>query len=248
MGSDPDIGFAACQELYYKPEGCQQNWYDDEAPVSMVMLDSYYIDKYEVTNAKYQACVDEGTCTPPSNTGSWSRDDYYGNSEFTNYPVIYVNWNQANTFCQWRGGRLPTEAEWEKAARGTDERQYPWGNTFDGNSVNFYDTNCGYDWANKDYDDGYADTALVGSYPNGISPYGVHDMAGNVWEWTGSIYKPYPYNPGDSREDTTLTNVILVLRGGSWGYSGFDVRTPDRGGRNPDVSFNIIGFRCSRSY
>jgi serine/threonine protein kinase/formylglycine-generating enzyme required for sulfatase activity len=132
MGTSAERGLAACKKYYYKPEECNRDWYIYEEPAHEVTLDGYYIDQFEVTNARYADCVQAGVCTPPAETRSYTRDSYYGNAEFDNYPVIYVDWEQAKTYCEWREGRLPTEAEWEKAARGTDGRLYPWGNEFDG--------------------------------------------------------------------------------------------------------------------
>lgn len=155
----------------------------DEKPVHTVPLDAFWIDQTEVTNAMYARCVQAGACNSPGSVGSFTRDGYYGDSEFDNYPVIYVSWNDANAYCSWADRRLPTEAEWEKAARGENALVYPWGNNFDGTRVNFCDKNCSFDWADKASDDGYADTATAGSYSNGASPYGALDMAGNVWNW-----------------------------------------------------------------
>lgn len=124
MGCDADDALAECQK--YDDE-CEIDQFFDEDPAHRVYLDSFYMDKYEVTNGLYKACVDYGTCTPPKDISSKKRSDYYINIQYKNYPVINVDWYMANTYCEWRGARLPTEAEWEKAARGTNGRTYPWG-------------------------------------------------------------------------------------------------------------------------
>ncbi len=246
MGSDPEIGLAECKKFYYKPDECQRSWYENEAPTHTVTLDAFYIDQTEVTNARYAQCVAAGACTPPVQTRSYTRDNYYGNAEFDNYPVIYVDWNQAKSYCEWRGDHLPTEAEWEKAARGDDDRIYPWGNEFDGSKLNFCDQNCSFEGANKTYSDGYADTAPVGSYPAGVSPYGVLDLAGNVWEWTQSEYKAYPYQAEDGRENLDSAKA-RVLRGGAWGPVADSTRASIRNGYVvPTSASSIVGFRCLR--
>jgi len=198
---------------------------DNEKPVHLVDLAQYNIDKYETTNAQYTACVQTGKCTP-------SRCDEYENGEKANHPVVCVNWNQAKAYCEWRGGRLPTETEWEKAARGTDERIYPWGNESPNDTLLNYEKKVG-------------DTTEVGSYPKGASPYGVMDMAGNVWEWVSSDYKPYPYKADDGREDL-LDNTEKGLRGGSWPDNDISSRTTHRNNIEPTASSGGIGFRCVR--
>lgn len=205
----------------------------DEKPIHQVYLDAFYMDIYEVTNAAYKACEDAGACTSPKQTKSYSHDSYYYDSQFDNYPVIYVDWNQAKAYCEWRGGSLPTEAQWEKAARGTDARTYPWGEEIDSNLVN-YNQNVG-------------DTTKVGSYEGGISPYGMYDMAGNVWEWTSSLYQSYPYDPNDGREDLNASGS-RVLRGGSWLNLVNVVRSAYRSNYvTPGSIFYSVGFRCARS-
>jgi formylglycine-generating enzyme required for sulfatase activity len=201
----------------------------DERPVHKVALADFYIDQYEVTNTLYKACQDEGVCTPPRNTSSYSREDYYGNPDYDNYPVVWVDWHQARTYCEWREARLPTEAEWEKAARGTDGRTYPWGEAIDVHFANYAS----------------GDTMPVGSYPAGVSPYGAYDMAGNVGEWTQSLYEPYPYRADDGRETLDSTDV-RVLRGGSWGSFDFSVRAASRGRNDPTYAHDLVGFRCVR--
>lgn len=204
--------------LLYIPAGeftmGSDNGESDEKPVHTVTLDAFWIDQTEVTNAMYAKCVSSGSCQEPTDKSSSTHTSYYGDAEFDNYPVIYVDWNMAKTYCEWVDRKLPTEAEWEKAARGTDGRTYPWGNDFDGTRLNFCDKNCSFDWADKSSDDGFADTAPVENYSSGASPYGALDMAGNVWEWVADWYDVYP--GGDPNASSDFGQKYRVLRGGSW--------------------------------
>jgi len=238
-----DAAFEQCKKSY--GDGCKKEWFEREMPQHTVNLGEYFIDKYETTNAQYAECVKAGKCTAPHKTKSYSRANYYGNAEFANYPVIYIDWTQAKSYCEFAGKRLPTEAEWEKAARGTDGRTYPWGNEFDGKKLNYCDKNCTFDWADKAVDDGYADTAPVGSYPSGASPYGVMDMAGNVWEWVSSDYKSYPYVANDGREEL-LSNNNKMFRGGSWFDFDSLTRAAYRYSYTSTFDGSYLGFRCAQ--
>lgn len=208
---------------------------DDETPQHTVYQDAFWIDQTEVTNAQYARCVASGQCTSPQSTKSDSRSSYYGVSQFANYPVIYVDWNQAQTYCAWAGRRLPSEAEWEKAARGTDGRIYPWGDTApDQSKLNF----------NQDQ----GDTTAVGSYPSGASFYEALDMAGNVSEWVNDWYSDSYYQQSPARNPPGPTSAMYrVVRGGSWNnYVGF-VRSAYRDGSPPGRQNSGIGFRCAAS-
>ncbi|HJS17125.1 MAG TPA: formylglycine-generating enzyme family protein [Anaerolineales bacterium] len=205
----------------------------------IVYVNAFYIDQYEVTNDRYAGCVSAGACEPPHFAKSDFRPIYYGNEEFVNYPVIYVHWNMAKRYCEWRGARLPTEAEWEKAARGTDGRSYPWGEGISCDKAN-YDG----DTDNAVYCTG--ETSKVGSYESGKSPYGLYDMAGNVFEWVSSLNKLYPYDAADGREDPA-SGGDRVIRGGAWSEGADDQRVFYRRWIGPNLSESAIGFRCASS-
>ena len=242
MGGNLEVALAECQKYYDLCSDLSQ-YFLAESPIHTVFLEEYSMDTYEVTNKQYRKCVEAGACQPPESDRSFERLRYYNDAFYNNYPVIYVDWDMANTYCEWRGARLPTEAEWEYAARGGLEGvNYPWGDVFEEGQANFCDTNCTLDWANKDADDGYHDTAPVGSYPpNG---YGLYDMAGNVWEWVYDWYDVYP--GGDATSNSEFGQTYRVVRGGSWGNNGLILRVSDRNWDFPDVRLNGLGFRCAR--
>jgi formylglycine-generating enzyme required for sulfatase activity len=222
----------------------------NEKPQHTVYLDEYWIDRTEVTNGMYALCVAAGACQHINDMSSYTQSSYYGNSQFDNYPVIKVSWNDAQAYCVWTGRRLPTEAEWEKAARGTDGRVYPWGNEgVAGNLLNFADVNLDGSDSDKSVNDGYADTAPVGNYLDGASPYGALDMAGNVAEWVADWYDENYYANSSSQNPSGPSNGISrVFRNGSWSQDSWVLRTAFRndGTFRPGAQLDYVGFRCAR--
>lgn len=225
---------------------------NDEQPAREIALDAFWMDQVEVTNGMYNLCVQASICQPPREARSDNRENYFGNSEFQDYPVVYVTWHDADVYCQWAERRLPSEAEWERAARGDDKRNYPWGdelpNEYTANFMNLV-----------------GDTSRVGSYAEGASPFGVLDMAGNVWEWVSDRYRPDYYSkapsanpPGPAEEE--VFSFMRVIRGGSFQEDGVFLRLANRNfiegpnlkadSKSPEYfgkSSNRIGFRCAET-
>jgi formylglycine-generating enzyme required for sulfatase activity len=241
----------------------------NELPKHKVYLDNYFIDRTEVTNEMFIAFVEATnyiTVAEKTNYGHIYSDSI-NNTWYTdpsanwrdpeglgqgikgreNYPVVQMNWEDAKNFCKWRGGRLPTEAEWEKAARGTNENIYPWGNTYDGALLNGSDKTLGKDSNLFIFNDGYAFTAPVGSFPEGASPYGVLDMAGNILEWVNDFYDENYYAQSPERNPTGPSNgQNHLLRGGSWFSGPKNNRSANRTpAENLDVASINYGFRCA---
>jgi serine/threonine-protein kinase len=226
MGStDEDINAVTAECV----QDCEPDRYPRERPQQQVYVSAFWIDRTEVTNAQYKLCVADGACSPPSTAASNDRGSYYDNPRFDNYPVVMVTWKQAQEYARWAGGRLPTEAEWEYAARGPSRNVYPWGNQPPDASLLNYGWNL-------------TDTTAVGSYPAGASWCGALDMAGNVWEWTSSLYQDYPYDPGDGREDPDAGGN-RVFRGGAFAYYKERARCAYRGDDRPESSWFTLGIR-----
>ena len=231
MGTD-----AVDENDFAAEHGIVKPWFVDEGPAHKVYLPLYYIDKYEVTNTQYAKFI-LGTQNPPP--PYWERGAYAKGTE--SYPVVMVNWSEAQTYCSSKGGRLPNEAEWEKAAKGTGMNSYPWGEAFDVKKANI---------------GGLAgDLSPVGSYPEGESPYGASDMIGNVWEWTSDWYQPYP---GSTYESDRFGLQLKVIRGNSWSSIGhyppevqdellkYHSAATFRLFAPPDSAISDVGFRCMR--
>ncbi len=209
--------------------------FSNEKPQHMVFLDSFWMDKFEATNAQYKKCVDARKCAAPRDRASSTRTYYYGNSQFDDYPVVYVAWNDAKNYCEWAGKRLPTEAEWEEAAHGMEGRIYSWGNTFDASKLNSSDGKRG-------------DTTAVGSYLAGASPYEIMDLAGNVWEWVADWYdEKYYANSPRNNPTGPSSGLSRVMRGGAWDSNQNKVRAAVRSDLPPTTGYFVVGFRCARS-
>jgi formylglycine-generating enzyme len=234
--------FKACRK---HDRSCKLWWFSDEYPLKLVTIDSYLIDIYEVTNEKYLEFV-KATGHPPalddscSTDGCWEGNLWKGStfpSVIRNQPVTQVSWYDAEAYCKWRGKRLPTEAEWEKAARGPSGSVYPWGTGFPRGRATF-----------KRKWKGLYTMTNVGTYPTGVSVYGVHDMAGNVWEWVSDWYSRTYYTHGSKDNPQGYEDgEFKSLRGGSWVNFADSLRSAFRRWSRPDVKFNDTGFRCAKS-
>jgi formylglycine-generating enzyme required for sulfatase activity len=224
-----------------------------DTPLHRVWLDAYAIDKFEVTNGQYVACVQAGACQWPRKSSSHEREDYLTNPAYNDYPVLYVSRQDGINYCAWTGKRLPTEAEWEKAARGPfDTRAFPWGNTFP-------DCTRGNRPSEQSCPAEPNDTARVGRYPRGASPYGVHDLSGNVFEWVQDKYVEGYYATSPYRNPVNLQpngNDFYGIRGGSYRDRFAYMRTFHRhfghhgdtvGGDAPNYRSDRVGFRCAVS-
>ncbi len=223
MGSDQEDTEGKTAEF-----GMVKPLYQDEHPSHTVMLPTYFIDRLEITIEQYAKFIAATSARPP---GDWKKGKPPAGRD--NYPASGMNWYDADRYCAWVGKQLPTEAEWEKAARGPNAFVFPWGNEFDPKKANTGGS-------------GLNDLAPVGSFPQGRSPYGVEDMAGNVWEWTADWYQPYP---GSRYQSDAFGQKTKVLRGGSWGGAGhyalsYFYRTSHRLNSEPEFGFPDAGFRC----
>jgi formylglycine-generating enzyme required for sulfatase activity len=207
----------------------------DERPQRMIHLDAFSIDRYEVTNHHYQQFVLATGHRKPGLPARYAKSG--GKMKGTNQPVVYVSWDDATEYCRWKGKRLPTEAEWEKAMRGSDGRLWPWGNKEQTNGAN---------WARVQ--DGYEVSAPVGSFQADKSPYGVMDGAGNVIEWVDDWYDETYYKSSPEQNPSSPEyGTYRVLRGGGYTTTGGDVRITSRSKMMPDFRDETIGFRCAVS-
>ena len=232
------MGTSAAQESdLIKKLGLPPNTLTNEMPQSTLALSEFYIDQTPITNADYKKFIDSDPARevpflslPQAQPANWDRQARAFPSPRAQYPVVLVSWKDATAYCRWAGKRLPTEAEWEKAARGDDGRYWPWGNEWEATRANGAES-------------GLQDATPVGKFPTGASPYGALDMAGNVWQWTSTLDGAYPYQPTDGREDQSAAGM-RVTRGGAFLFGAAFTRTPVRSRFNPDGVSLSIGFRC----
>jgi serine/threonine-protein kinase len=207
----------------------------NEKPQHKVNVEAFWIDRTEVTNAQFQNCVTAEACKPPSSEDSVTRKGYYVDPVYADYPAIWVNWGQAEAYCRWAGRRLPTEAEWEKAARGVDGRLYPWGDQPPDNTLLNFALAAG-------------DTTAVGSFPNGASPYGALDMSGNVVEWVDGFYYDsyFPFVLNTVTPTASFKGGVRILRSSSWNDLPANIRAASRRYSTlAAASYNNVGFRCA---
>jgi len=226
-GLDKDVGFQECKKYINK---CKRFWFAKEEPRHEVFLEPFFMDKYEVTQAEFKRLMGSIPSIEPVFRGP-------------NRPVVNVTWDKAKAYCEKVGKRLPTEAEWEKAAKGGRDTIYPWGNNFENGKANICDTHCITEWKRDEFDDGYKFTSPVGQYPpNG---YGLYDMAGNVWEWVADWFGiDYYKNAPGKNPQGPAGGKTRVARGGSWDSKPDMSRTANRYYKYPKERLWDFGFRC----
>jgi eukaryotic-like serine/threonine-protein kinase len=229
MGVDAEAAIAIChQTLSY----CDPAWFEGTGPAHTVTLGAYFIDQTEVTNDQYARCVKAGACLPPVHSAKLAPVEYYYDGRHGNYPVVYVTWYYAEAYCAWAEARLPTEAEWEKAARGTDGRLFPWGDSQPEASQVCFDSRHNLEG--------------VGSCPAGASPYGALNMVVNVSEWVADWYAPDTYSqPPVENPAGPASGTGRVLRG-DFGHEFYELFSTGRYGVDPNETTLYIGFRCAR--
>jgi formylglycine-generating enzyme len=240
MGSTPDDVVAALADCGGEPHGhlCDEEMFHDELPQRVIRLSAFWIDRKEVTVGEYARCVAAGHCRPLPFEGGARRFDR------PRYPASLVTWNDARAYCAFRGARLPTEAEWERAARGREGRRYPWGNLYNDRRAN----HGRFAWSPTDDRDGYAELAPVGRFPQGATPEGVFDLAGNVAEWVHDRYVPrYLEQDLDDPQgpEPPLAGPARVVRGGSFEDAAPWLRGAARRAADPNTRSPTIGFRCA---
>jgi formylglycine-generating enzyme required for sulfatase activity len=227
----------------------------DDGPAHKVCVNGFYMDKLEVTNAQFQKFVeatgyvtDAEKHADAADSRTWRHPNGADSDadDMLNYPVVCVSWNDANAYALWADKRLPTEAEWEKAARGTDGRIFPWGNKSPADStLNTADKSASFKWSSSSLDDKYKGVAPVGSFPAGKSVYGAEDMSGNVWEWCWDWWDPGYYKVSSASNPVgPASGEYRVIRGGSWYYHLDGARTTQRMYFRPEGFSAAIGFRC----
>lgn len=272
-GTDLDLGTIQIREIdrmtmVYVPGGQFEMGSNEEilcpyaSPAHIVSLDAFWIDQVEVTNSMFTFFLNEqGNQT--QNGITWfepgaghqgvvygyiaeNEGNFFTREGYERYPVIEVSWYGAAAYCSWIGGRLPTEAEWEYAARGPNANQYPWGNSFNGEVVNYCDGYCQESWRDDSYKDGAMLWTAVGNYPEGASWCGAFDLAGNVWEWVNDWWSDdyYAYSPIDNPEGP-LDGTLRIARGGSWYDEWWRMSSSCRKGLQPSSArMHWVGFRC----
>ena len=255
MGASTDSLVDECAAFR---EGCQRAWFAASEPVHTVLLRSYYIDLHEVTNEAYaeflnlngNTCLDQACIDPEQSPLTDQAGAFVIEEGLSQHPATGVTWYGAHSFCAWRGARLPTDAEWEKAAawdsEATASRRYPWGDVFDGRYLNSCDASCDESQANSAFNDGQPTTAPVASYSDGRSAFGLYDMAGNLWEWVADWYDPsYYLVSAEANPPGPESGTEKVVRGGSWFDTGNFTATTIRFPSAPTNADKTIGFRCA---
>ena len=250
VGAIGTMGATTANDMITIPAGAftmgRDDGADDERPAHQVTLSAFHIDRQPVTNAQFAEFLNVRGHSTAGSARLYDYDDndarihqvngqYVADRGFENHPAVESSWLGAREYCAWRGKRLPSEAEWEKAARSADARRYPWGNTAP-------------DRSRAQFAARFNETAPVENFAAGASPYGVQGMAGNAWHWVSSAYRPYPYRSDDGREDLK-PGPVRATRGGGHDSPAGEITTTQRGrtlSRNPRAGHHNISFRCAQ--